>query len=107
MSELFDMKAFFDEKAAWSLATFGPSDRYDRVVAHIRKELEEIEADPTDLEEWIDVVQLAMDGAWRAAGADGARFVEALITKHRKNLARKWTVGPDGVAEHVRETEQK
>jgi hypothetical protein len=102
----FDMAAFFDAKAAWSLATFGPGDRYEGVVKHIRKELKEIEAKPDDLEEWIDVAQLAMDGAWRAAGANGKRFVEALIAKHLKNLGRKWAFGADGVAEHIRDGEK-
>jgi hypothetical protein len=103
----FDMAAFFDAKAAWSLATFGPGDRYEGVVAHIRKELGEIEKDPTDLVEWVDVALLAMDGAWRATGADGERFVEALLAKHRENLARKWArPGPDGVIEHVRDGEE-
>lgn len=97
---------FFDMKAKWSEETFGPGDRYDRVVKHIRKELAEIEAKPDDLEEWVDVVLLAMDGAWRSAKADGRAFVTALDAKFKKNQERAWpdwrTLAPNQVAEHVR-----
>lgn len=102
----FDMVSFFDIKATWSRETFGPADRYAGVVAHIRKELDEILAQPDDLEEWVDVALLAMDGAWRSAGADGARFVEALVAKDTKNRTRTWpdwrTLAPDTVSEHVK-----
>jgi hypothetical protein len=101
-----DLARFFNAKAAWSAETFGPGDRYAGVVEHIRGELEEILAKPSDLTEWIDVVLLAMDGAWRSAGANGATFAEALIAKDQKNRARKWpdwrTLVPGQVSEHIR-----
>lgn len=101
-----ELAFFFDQRAKWSEETFGPGDRYDRVVKHIRKELKEIEAQPDDLEEWVDVVLLAMDGAWRSAGADGKAFVAKLHEKQQVNLTRKWpdwrTLAPGQVAEHVR-----
>lgn len=104
--EPFDCATFFDAKAAWSRETFGPANRYDGVVAHIRKELDEILAQPDDLEEWVDVVLLAMDGAWRSAGAHGERFVAALTAKDAKNRARTWpdwrTLAPDTISEHVK-----
>jgi hypothetical protein len=50
----------------WSEATFGPGVRTLGVTNHIRKELEEIEKDPHDLNEWTDVIILAFDGAWRS-----------------------------------------
>jgi len=107
----FNVAAFFDNKAAWSSATFGPGDRYQGVCNHIRKELQEIESDPSDLTEWVDVVLLAMDGAWRAAGADGEAFVRALIAKDEKNRSRTWsdwrTLAPDAVSEHVREGKER
>lgn len=60
----------FDRRAAWSLRTFGAGDKYKGVVEHIRRELAEIEADPSSLVEWVDVVMLAMDGALeRESGA--------------------------------------
>lgn len=78
-----------DEFRAWSRATFGETFHYERLTNHIRKELCEIEADPQDLEEWIDVIIIAMDGASRS-GASSAEIEEALMKKLAKNRARKW-----------------
>jgi len=90
----------------FSRRTFGPGQRTAGVLAHIRKELLEIEADPTDISEWIDVVILAVDGAWRA-GHTPAAIVAALEAKQSKNEARHWpdwrTVPDDTPIEHVRE----
>lgn len=101
-------EAFFDGFAAWSRETFGPMDRYAGVVAHIRKELDEVEANPIDLEEWVDVALLAMDGAWRSAGADGRGFVLAMLAKDEKNRKRRWPDwrdNPGAVTEHIRDEE--
>lgn len=95
------------QRAQWSVETFGPGDRYAGVIAHIRKELNEIEAATDDLEEWIDVILLALDGAFRSAGADGCEIVAALVAKHEKNRARRWpdwrTLSPGEVSEHLEE----
>lgn len=99
-----DLARFFDAKAAWSRATFGAGHR-SGVIAHIRSELDEIAACPSDLTEWIDVVLLAMDGAARSAGADGAAFVAALIEKQRRNERRTWPsdTPSDAATHHVEE----
>lgn len=55
-----------DRQRSFSLETFGPGGRSTAIVEHIRRELLEISQDPGDLYEWIDVVLLAIDGAWRA-----------------------------------------
>lgn len=89
----------------WSLRTLGPECNPTRTIAHIRKELEEIERDPSDLMEWIDVIILAIDGAHRA-GHSPAEIAYSLQYKQRINEARKWpdwrTVDPDNPIEHVR-----
>lgn len=89
----------------FSERTFGPGPRTKGVLDHIRKELEEIEANPLDLEEWIDVVILALDGAWRA-GHSPADIVGALLAKQEKNEARDWpdwrNSDPDKAIEHKR-----
>lgn len=104
-SPRFDFERFCDARSAWSLETFGPGARTEGVIAHMRKELVEVEAKPDDLEEWIDLVLLALDGAFRSAGADGERIMFALIAKHSKNVGREWpdwrTAG-DGPIEHVK-----
>lgn len=81
----FDLVKFFDEKAAWSLATFGPQQRVSGVVAHIRKELAEIRealAAGDSLkacEEFVDVALLSIDLAWRSGPhVDGLLFATAL-----------------------------
>lgn len=62
----FDFRAHIQRQRAFSQKTFGPGQRVKGLCSHIRKELREIEKAPTDLEEWIDVIILALDGAWRA-----------------------------------------
>ena len=90
---------------AWSRATFGPGMRTKGVCDHIRKELREIEESPGDLEEWVDVVLLALDGAWRC-GATPEEIAAKIAAKQSKNELRDWpdwrTQDPDKAIEHVR-----
>jgi hypothetical protein len=99
------MTTHFYRQRDWSLHTFGPGARTAGVLDHIRKELKEIEAEPTSLEEWIDVAILAFDGAWRA-GHTPEKIAAAWLAKQGKNESRKWpdwrTVSPDQAIEHVR-----
>ena len=85
----FDFAAFVARKMAHSLSAFGPDQRPSGVADHIRKELLEIEADPDDKSEWIDVLLLAIDGASRA-GLSPAEIVTGLQEKLAKNEARAW-----------------
>ncbi len=92
----------------WSRATFGPGRRTAGVIAHIRKELLEVEADPTDLREWVDVIILAFDGAWRS-GHHPEQIIAAVKEKQALNEARSWPdwreCSEDQVIEHDRSTE--
>jgi len=89
----------------WSEAVFGPGSRAAGVVDHIRKELTEIEEDPADLAEWVDVVILALDGAWRAGHSPEA-IIGAIKAKQARNEGRTWpdwrTADPERAIEHVR-----
>lgn len=89
----------------WSERTFGPGRRTLGVTDHIRKELLEIESDPDDWREWVDVIILAFDGAWRA-GADPQEIIDAIKSKQGINEARDWpdwkTQDADHAIEHVR-----
>jgi len=102
--ESFDLIAHLRRQCEFSLHTFGPGERTDGLIDHIIKELDEIESDPTDLSEWIDVVILALDGAWRI-GATPEQIVAALVAKQTKNEAREWpdwrTAAPGKAIEHV------
>ena len=101
----FDLVAHLHRQRDFSLRTFGPGARTKGCVDHIRKELREIEADPTDLSEWVDVVLLGLDGAWRA-GFTPEEIVAGLAAKQTKNEARSWpdwrTADPDKAIEHDR-----
>lgn len=85
----FDFLAHLRRQCKFSLRTFGPGERTQGLIDHIIKELDEIESDPTDLSEWIDVVILALDGAWRI-GATPEDIVAALVAKQTKNESRNW-----------------
>lgn len=102
----FDLVGHIKRQRAWSDKTFGPGERHAGVVDHIRKELKEIEQDPKDLAEWVDVIILAIDGATRM-GHSAEAIVSALQAKQVKNESRKWpdwrTMDPNKAIEHVRE----
>lgn len=104
----FDFHAHLQRQMDWSERTFGPGARTGGVIDHIRKELSEIEADPTDISEWIDVAILALDGAWRA-GYSPEQIINGLIAKQEKNEGRAWpdwrTVPTDKAIEHDRSKE--
>lgn len=90
----------------WSEKTFGPARGVDGVLAHIESELKEIRQEPGDLEEWIDVVILALDGAWRAGHSPEA-IIEMLQAKTKKNQERQWpdwrTAEPGKPINHIKE----
>jgi hypothetical protein len=94
-----------ERQRKFSEATFGPGNRTQGVINHIRKELQEIEEDPLDLEEWVDVILLALDGAWRT-GATSREITEAIEAKMTKNENREWPdwreMDQDQAIEHVR-----
>jgi hypothetical protein len=80
---------YLDHQRRWSAQTFGPGLRTEGVIAHIRKELAEVEREPTDIEEWADVLILAFDGAMRA-GASAQQVIDTVMAKQAKNEAREW-----------------
>jgi hypothetical protein len=101
----FDFLTHLQRQREFSERTFGPGTRTTGIIDHIRKELREIEADPTDVIEWIDVAILALDGAWRA-GYQPEQIIDALVAKQAKNEARIWpdwrTADPERAIEHDR-----
>jgi len=102
-STVFSLQEFIARQMAWSAKTFGETPRTKGITAHIRKELLEIEAAPTDVYEWVDVIILALDGAWRS-GHGPAQIVAALQAKQEKNFARTYPkpASDDVPSEHVR-----
>lgn len=101
---LFD---YIYDHILWSKDAFGPGQKTEGLIKHIRKELDEVTAKPNDVEEWVDIMILAIDGAWRAGHSPKA-ICEALATKQYKNVfSRKWpdwrTAKPGEPIEHIRE----
>lgn len=91
-----NLAKFIDEKFEWSLRVIGPGQRTVGIVAHISKELGEILDDPASVEEWVDVILLALDGASRV-GFSGDEIVAAMVSKQAKNCLRQW---PEHQPEH-------
>lgn len=105
----FSLVDFINQQKAFSSQTYGPGTRTEGVLQHIRKELNEIEVDPFDLEEWIDVLLLTFDATWRH-GYTAEQVVSTLLAKLEKNINRTWPDWrsvPEGQAiEHVRSDEE-
>lgn len=103
--QTFDLVAHLERQRAFSERTFGPGERTDGVLDHITKEIAEVRAKPHDLTEWIDLVLLALDGAWRH-GFTPQQIADALAAKQAKNEARTWpdwrTAELGKAIEHVR-----
>lgn len=93
----FDLVAHLKRQADWSHRTFGPGDRIAGISDHIRKELLEVAAahnprfhpDLAALKEWIDVIILGLDGAWRT-GASPEMIAGAISAKQLINEERRW-----------------
>ena len=102
---ILDLVEHIERQRKFSEETFGPGLRTEGVVNHIRKELNEILDDPKDLYEWIDVIILALDGAWRT-GATSEEIVEAIKNKQTINENRNWpdwrTADTNKAIEHIR-----
>ncbi len=100
-----NLQKHLERQRAWSSKTFGPGARPVGICDHIRKELLEIEAEPEDLSEWMDVVILGFDGAWRSGHSIEA-ICDALQAKQIKNEGRTWpdwrTQPVDKAIEHVK-----
>lgn len=88
----------FAEVADWADETF-PGSQPAAKVAHLRKEVEELEADPTNGEEMADCLMILVHLA-RGTGID---LKAELRRKLAINRGRQWGA-PDarGVVEHIR-----
>lgn len=105
----FDLHEHLHRQREFSERTFGPGERLAGVIDRIRKELVEVEkaaadGDPT-LPEWVDVIILALDGAWRS-GATPQAIAAAIADKQARNEARRWpdwrSADPGKAIEHDR-----
>jgi hypothetical protein len=108
LNTAFNITDHLERQRAWSLKTFGPGMRTKGVIDHMRKELDEIEQNPHDLEERIDLIGLAFDGALRA-GFTPDEIIQQMVDKQLINENRTWpdwkTADPDKAIEHVRSSD--
>lgn len=102
---MFNLLGYIERQIEWSRETFGPGTRLKGVLAHLRKELDEVEKDPGDASEWADIIILAIDGAWRQ-GITPDQLAQALAIKANVNRLRQWpdwrAASPDAPIEHTR-----
>jgi hypothetical protein len=100
---MIDFKRYIERQKAWSLRTFGPGYRTGGVTKHIEKEIAEVRAAPGDLDEWIDIAILAIDGAWRC-GHSPADICDALERIQMRNFARTYPMptSQEEPSEHLR-----
>lgn len=106
---VFDLVAHLKRQAAWSERTFGPGPLMEAVADHITKELAEVRESGGVLVEWVDVILLGLDGAWRS-GATPEQVAAAILAKQTKNEGRSWpdwrTVPKDKAIEHDRSKDE-
>jgi len=100
----------------WQVKTFGPHHKALGLIDHIQKELVEIEQQPNDLEEWIDLMFLSWGGASDCVKAHFPKaspkeivsvVLSAFKSKLKKNKNRKWpdwrTAERGKAIEHIKE----
>lgn len=94
---------YIERHRVWSLNTFGNGRKTEGILKHIAKELEEIRTEPTNLEEWVDVMILALDGAWRV-GYNAEEILNMLLYKQEINFDRTWPTNSsdDDPTEHIK-----
>ena len=94
---------YIERQKQWSLETFGPGQRTEGNLKHIEKEIAEVRENPSDVYEWLDIVTLALDGAWRMGHSPKA-ICEGLERLLVRNKQRKWGApsAPDQPNEHIR-----
>ena len=92
-----DFRAFQAEVTRWANETF-PGSTLDAKLAHLRQEIDEIEAEPGDGSEYADCLLILL----HAAGANGIDLFAEAQKKHQVNLSRTWGK-PDaqGVVRHT------
>lgn len=94
----FDLLAYLHHHKIFSEKTFGTGHHTKELLAHLQKEFRELEATPLDLDEWLDIALLALDGALRAGFApeDITRALKAKQTLNENATWPDWRTAADG-----------
>lgn len=104
----YELHVLAQSHAEWSRATFGADNVRGPVgpLKHLRKEIDEILANPSDPMEYADAFLLLLDAA-RRADIGSAELLRAAARKLEINKAREWPKiqEADAAIEHVRKME--
>lgn len=96
-----------DAITAWADSVFGKDRHPKHILQHLKKEIEELLQEPSNLDEYADVGILWLNAAAKA-GYKVDDLYYAMIGKMMVNKSRKWgKMDENGVVEHVREEEKK
>lgn len=60
------LEALIERKRVHSQYAYGDIG-YEDILSHVLREVEEVRVEPWNTEEWIDIVLLGLDGAWRSS----------------------------------------
>lgn len=99
----YDLNSFIKNHTVWSRNTFGPDGNPMGSLKHLKKEVDEVLENPTDIIEYADCFILLCD-AVRRAGFSFLQLLYTAIEKQKINEQRQW---PKPVAgepcEHIRD----
>ncbi|TPG60144.1 dATP/dGTP pyrophosphohydrolase domain-containing protein [Ewingella americana] len=104
----FSLEEFIEDKKEFSIKAFGPDYSSNRILDHIIKEVAEARKHPKDVMEWIDIIHLGLDGAWRS-GTKTEHIINALESKLELLKMRDYpdwrTADENKPIEHIRDDE--
>ena len=105
----FDLKGFVTQQREFSAGAFRPGSRKVGVANHILEECNEAQSQPDDLSEWVDLMLLSLDAAWRS-GLSASEIARRIAPgRHRAgegdlidclkrgdHKVTEWAIGEDG-----------
>ncbi|KKN27333.1 hypothetical protein LCGC14_0865580, partial [marine sediment metagenome] len=92
---------FQEEQGEWANVTFEGQNVHGK-LAHLKKEIGELQDDPADLMEYADCFMLLLDAA-RKVNITADQILEAAWRKLEINKNREWEKpNNDGSVEHIR-----
>jgi len=96
-----DLRNLESIRFEWSKKTF-PGATTQSALEHLKDEIKEIEADPSDVVEYADALMLLMEAAARNQ-ITVDQILVAFQEKHQKNTTRKWVQNGNGSYYHIKE----
>lgn len=100
---VLDFEKMENDRLAWSKETF-PDSTTQSALEHLKDEIKEIEAEPTNPVEYADALALIMEAAGRS-GISARQVLIAYRDKMEINKGRKWSRLENGSYKHIEEAE--